>query len=141
MIIDDNLVLWEGEAKNGNGNEIGLTSLKIPGMAESIPLQLRVTENLAGATSVAIKLQQADAKGETYTDIPGAAVTIAAADFKKGKRADWRYLPMSATKQWIRLNVAVTGTATAGKLFCALIREDIQPQQAGTYINAGIIEG
>ena len=61
MIIDSNLILWEGPVAARAGNAIGLTSLHIPGKADPIPVLLRFTEDLAGATAVTVKLQQSDA--------------------------------------------------------------------------------
>lgn len=141
MIIDSNLMLFEGAVSTKTGDPVGLTSLHIPGKAEPIPVLLRCTETLAGATSVTVKLQQSDAADGTFTDVPGSALTLAAADFKVGKLAGWRFLPRGAVKQWLRLDVAVTGTATAGALFCAVMREEDEGYEAGQYINKGVTVG
>lgn len=141
MIIDSNLILWEGPVAARAGNAIGLTSLHIPGKADPIPVLLRFTEDLAGATAVTVKLQQSDTRDGTYADVPDSALTIAAADFKVGKRAGWRFLPRGATKQWIKLVLAVTGTPTAGSLFCAVMREEDEGYEAGLYIDRGVTIG
>ena len=141
MIIDSNLVLWEGPAATKAGKAVALNALHIPGKAEPLPLAVKFTEALAGATSVTLKLQQSDSAEEGFTDVPGAAVTVPAADFKAGGRVAWRFLPRTATKPWLRLDVKVTGTATAGSLFAAFVREEDEPYEAGQYINKGVAVG
>lgn len=141
MIIDSNLVLWDGVVSTKKGNAIALNALQIPGKAEPIPLAVRFTENLAGATAVKIKLQQADSKDGTFSDVPGASIDIAAADFRVGKRVAWRFIPRTLTKTWLCLDVTVTGTATAGKLFAAVMREEDEPYEAGQYISKGEVVG
>lgn len=140
MLIDSNAILWEDKKTaiaTGNGNPVGLTSLHNPGRAEAVNISLRLQEDLAGATSVALKLQESDAKDGTFTDVAGMALTLPAAEFKRGAKTPWRFLPKSVNKQWLRLAVTVTGTATTGKMFCAIVREDDQPYEPGLYLNAG----
>ncbi len=144
MIIDSNLILFENKddiIKTATGDAIALNSLLIPGKAEPIPIMLRVKEDLEGATSVAVKLQQADSETGTYADVSGASLTIAVADFKVGKRFGWRFLPRSVTKPWLKLSVTVTGTATAGKLFACISGFEDEPYEDGMYIDKGVVEG
>lgn len=140
MIIDSNLVLFEGGVA-GASTPVALTSLLVPGKAEPIPVVCKFTEDLAGAASVEFKLQQGDTRGGTYADVPGTSVTVAAADFRKGRRIGWRFLPRAVTKQWIKLVLAVSGTASAGKVFCAVVREEDEGYESGQHINKGITAG
>ncbi len=141
MIIDSNLILFEGAVSTKTGDAIALNSLQIPGKAEPILINIKATEDLAGATSVAIKLQQSDSESGTYSDVNGASLTIAAADFKVGKKFGWRFIPRSVVNPWLRLAVTVTGTPTAGKLFCAISGFEDEPYEAGQYINKGVVVG
>ncbi len=141
MIIDSNLILFEGSVSTKTGDPIALNSLQIPGKAEPILINCKFTENLAGATSVTLSLQQADSKDGTFSDVSGASLNVAAADFIVGKRTAWRFIPRSVTNPWLRLKVTVTGTPTAGKLFCALSGFEDEPYEAGQYINKGIVVG
>ncbi len=143
MIIDNNLVLLEhtDTIAAGNGNAVALNSLLIPGKAEPIPVLIKVTEDMAGGTSATIKLQQSDSETGTYTDVTGASETITTANFKAGYKFAWKYLPRNVTKPWIRLNVTVSGTPTAGKLFAAVSGFMDEPYEAGQYIDKGTVVG
>ena len=68
-------------------------------------------------------------------------MSVAVADFVKGKRVAWRYLHRSVTESWLKLVLTVTGTDTAGKVFCAIVREDDEPYEAGQYVNKGVVVG
>ncbi len=141
MIIDSNLILFEGAVKTGNGDAVALNSLQIPGKAEPINITTKFTENLAGATSVTLTLEQSDSQDGTYSAVSGASLSIAAADFVVGKRIGWRFIPRTVVSPWLRLKLTVTGTATAGKIFCAISGYDDEPYEAGQYINKGIVQG
>ncbi len=129
MIIDSHLILFEGAVKSATGEPIALTSLHLPGKVEPVLITTRFTENLAGATSVTLTLQQAESETGTYSNVVGGAMTVTAADFVVGKRTGWRFLPRSVEKPWLRLQVAVTGTPTAGKLFCAVSGFEDEPYE------------
>ncbi len=129
MIIDSHLILFEGAVSTTTGAAIALTSLQCPGKVEPVLITTRFTENLAGATSVTLTLQQADSQTGTFSDVTGAQMTVPAADFVVGKRTGWRFLPRSVEKPWLRLKVAVTGSPTAGKLFCALSGFEDEPYE------------
>ena len=141
MIIDDNLVLYEGTPTAGAGDAVALTSFLNPSKQDPIPVILKCTQNLAGATSVAVKLQQSDTKTGTYVDVPNSTVTIPTASFKVGNRVGWKYLPNGTTKQWLKLHVTVTGTLTAGKMFCAISGFMDEAYEDGMYINKGEVIG
>ncbi len=120
MIIDSNLILFEGTVSTSTGKAIALNSLQIPGKAEPINITTKFTENLTGATSVTLALEQSDSENGTFSAVSGASLSVSAADFVVGKRVGWRFIPRSVTNPWLRLKVTDTGTATAGKLFCAI---------------------
>ncbi len=129
MIIDSHLILFEGAVSATTGAPIALTSLQCPGKVEPVLITTRFTENLAGATAVTLTLQQADSQTGTFTDVTGGQMTLSAADFVVGKRTGWRFLPRSVEQPWLRLKIAVTGTATAGKLFCAISGYEDEPYE------------
>lgn len=140
-IIDSHNVLWDEALAAKNGPEVGLTSFLIPGREEPIPLMVKFTGAPSGASSVVIKIKQADEKGGSYQEVPGVAITLTADDdMAVGKRAPIRFLPPGVTKPWIRLNVSGT-VGTGGKMFAAVMREDELPQVAGQYIDKGKVEG
>lgn len=142
MLIDSNLVFIDNKPVTAaiTGEEVGLTSFLKPGREEPIPLMIKVTEAFAGGTSLSIKLQQANEKGGTYEDIPGASVTVLLADLTLGARVGWRFLP-KAKKPWLKMTATPTGSFTAGKLFAAVTREDELPYETGMYIDAGVVKG
>ena len=136
MIVDSNLVLKEGDAySTGTGSAIALNSLKIPGKMEPIPFLLKITEDYAGGTSIAFKLQQSDTEAGNYTDVPGSTFSIALADLTQGAKSPIKWLPRGVTKSWIKLAYTATGTFSAGKVFCALMREDHEPYESGLYLD------
>lgn len=140
-IIDSHNVLWDEALAAKDGPEVGLTSFLIPGREEPIPLMVKFTGVPSGASSVVIKIKQADKKGGSYQEVPGVAITLTADDdMAVGKRASIRFLPPGVTKPWIRLNVSGT-VGTGGKMFAAVMREDELPQVAGQYIDKGKVEG
>ncbi|MCD7984136.1 MAG: hypothetical protein LUG19_07775 [Desulfovibrio sp.] len=142
MLVDSNLVLKEGAVTaTGAGDPVGLTSLRIPGKGEPVPFAFKVTESFAGGTSVAFKLQQSASRDGSYADVDGSEFTLATAALTVGARAPVKYLPRGVTKPWLKLAWTVTGSFTAGKIFAALAREDIEPYEAGQYIDGGRVEG
>ena len=129
MLIDSTTVLWEGPVLSKSGPVIALSSPLLPSKAAPLPLALRCTQDLVGASSVTLKLQQADNENGPFTDVPGASLVILATDFKTGKRPAWRYLPRTVDKPWLRLDLNVSGSASSGALFAALVREDDDPYE------------
>ncbi len=141
MIIDSNLILFEGLVSSKTGEAVALNSLQNPGKAEPILICTKFTENLAGATSVTLTLQQAESKDGSFSDVSGATIAVPAADFVVGKRLGWRFVPRAVTNPWLRLKLTVSGTPTAGKLFCAISGFEDEPYETGQYINKGIVVG
>lgn len=143
MIIDDTLVSIDGEAIAAiTGKAVPLTSLTRPGTNHApIPMTVLVLGKPAGGTSVTLKLQQAEAEGGTFADVPGSTITVAVADIRPGLNMGWRYLPAAVDKPWIRVVVTPTGTFTAGRIFAAVLGEDEMPMREGMYASAGRIVG
>ncbi len=136
MIIDSQSILFEGPVSSTTGTPVALTSLHTPGKVQPVLISTRITENLAGATAVTLTLQQAESQSGTYSDVSGASLSLSAADFTVGKRTGWRFLPRTVVNPWLRLKLSVTGTPTAGKLFCALSGFEDEPYEAEQYIKA-----
>lgn len=145
MILDDNLITIENgdlTKETITGEAIALNSFQKPGRMGPIPFFVGVLgEAAAGGTSVTIKLQQSDSESGSYSDVPGASITVALADMTLGKNLGWRYLPAGLTKPWFKLVSTQTGTFTAGKLFAAVTTEDHLPYEEGMYIDAGEVKG
>lgn len=146
MLIDDNAVLIEAEIKGAalTGDPVGLTSLKIPGKFDAIPVNFSASANIAGGSSVTVKLQQADEKDGSYTDVAGSSFVATLDELKKcakGGRVGIKYLPRGVTKPWIKMVVTPAGTFTAGKIFAAIVREDDEAYEAGLYIKGGRVVG
>ena len=144
MILDDNLIFCE-DASLGSAvtsNAVPLTSLMKPGQAEPICVWGKCTQTAATGTSITIKLTQADSEAGDYSDVPGSSETILTAALVKGARIYLRWLPGAVTKQWLKVDVTLTGsTFTAGKITLAIAREDEQPYGTGMYIDKGAVVG
>lgn len=143
MIIDSNLVLVDSAALSGTvtSNVVGLTSLKKPGKFDAIPIYFGCTGDVAGGTSIAVKLQQSDTSSGEFADVPGSSMTLLLADLQAiaaGGHAPYKYLPRGVTKPWIKMVVTATGTFTGGKFFAAIMREDDEPYEEGFYIDRGV---
>ena len=140
MLLDDNLVLLDQVSleKEVTGDPVALNSLFKPGKYhDSIPMVVMLTEAPAGGTGMTLKLQQADSFGGTYEDVPGGELTVSIDDMVQGETFGWRSLPAGVVKPWMRLVMTPAGSFTSGKLFAAIVREEIQPYGEGLYISAG----
>ena len=144
MILDDNLIFFE-KASLGSAvtsAAVPLNSLMKPGRAEPICVFAQVNETAATGTSITIKLTEADSEAGDYSDVPGSSETILTAALVKGARIYLRWLPSGVTKQWLKADVTLTGsTFTAGKITCAIVREDDLPYATGMYIDKGAVVG
>lgn len=144
MILDDNLVFFD-KASLGSAvtsAAVPLNSLFKPGKAEPICVFCKVNETAATGTSITLKLQEADSEAGVYSDVPGTSETILTAALVKDAKVWLRWLPGAVTKQWLKVDVTLTGsTFTAGKITCAITREDEQPYHAGMYIDKGVVVG
>lgn len=142
MLLDDNLVFSDGASlASGESTPVPLTSFLHPGRMEPIPMCIRVAEADASVTALEVQLKQADSETGTYEDVPNACLAWEADDLKKGQTLSWRFLPSFTTKNWLKLEYAVTGGDGSGKLFAAVTREDDLPYIDGMYIDKGIVHG
>lgn len=162
MIIDSNLVLIDhltkteiGEAGKNMSRAVPLTSFLEPGRQGPIPIVIQLSDGLVENETITFKLFQgdeyADAKTETETetetDWEEISSVTASGPMKKGCRIGWRFLPRSATKQWLRLQVGDSSDssdsgdsnhkATDLNVFAAIVREDLFEYDKLLYINAG----
>ena len=118
--------------------KVHLGGLKLAGKMDPIFIDIRVNADFATLTSLAVKVQQADTEGGSYTDVDAGSGAIAAASLKVGYKFGFRILPRNVTKPWLKLVYTVAGSAaTAGKVTAALVREEQDSYEAGQYINAG----
>lgn len=143
MLIDQNLIFLDSvDLKTVDSAEVGLTSFSNPGHMSPIPICFKVVGgDITGATVIKIELQQADKKGGSYETVPGSAVEIAdETGTKKGMTIGWRFLP-NAKKPWLKVKVTATGTGSGGKVFAAIVREDVLPYEKGMYIDKGVVVG
>lgn len=100
-------------------------------------INVKVTETFATLTSLDIDLQQAATENGSYTSVQKISA-IPAATLVKGYKAGFRVPPSSMKSPWLKLVYTVNGSsATAGKIFASLNREEEVKMEAGLYINAG----
>ena len=139
-IIDRNSVLFEGPlAAAATGNPVALTSLKLPGRMDPMPLRLSVTEAFSPdeMKSLAIHMEEADSADGPWASVPGASVTVDNTaenpGLSLGARPYLRHLPQGVRKCWLRLvftPVSAEGkNVTSGRLFAALTREEDLPYE------------
>lgn len=118
--------------------KVHLGGLKLAGKMDPILIDIRVNADFATLTSLAVKLQQADTEGGSYTDVDAGTGAIGVASLKAGYKFGYRILPGKVTKPWLKLVYAVAGSnATAGKVTAALVREEQDSYEAGQYIDKG----
>lgn len=157
MIIDSNLVLIDhltkteiGEAGKNMSRAVPLTSFLEPGRQGPIPIVIQLSDGLLESETITFKLFQGDTEAEAETesssedDWEEISSVTASGPMKKGCRIGWRFLPRSATKQWLRLQVGDSGDsggsnhkATDLNVFAAIVREDLFEYDKLLYINAG----
>lgn len=144
MILDDNLVFFDRASLGSavTSAAVPLNSLMKPGRAEPICVFCMVNQTAATGTSVTLKLQEADSEAGDYSDVAGSSETILTAALVKGAKIYLRWLPGNVTKQWLKVDVTLTGsTFTAGKITAAIVREDELPYVTGMYIDKGVTVG
>lgn len=142
MLIDSNTVFYdEAPMTSGESVAVGLTSFLQPGRVEPVPIRIRVTRADAGITALDIQLQQADAEGGPFEDVPNACLALEPADLTEGADIGWRWLPANTLRPWLRLKIQVTGGDGSGRLFAAVLREDPLDMRPGMYIDKGVARG
>ena len=144
MILDDNLVFFDRASLGSavTSAAVPLNSLMKPGRAEPICVFCMVNQTAATGTSITLKLQEADSEAGDYSDVAGSSETILTAALVKGAKVYLRWLPGNVKKQWLKVDVTLTGsTFTAGKITAAIVREDELPYVTGMYIDKGAVVG
>lgn len=139
MLLDANLELVKGSILSMTNTPVCLKSLLIPGKTlDPIPLLFSLPVAVTGATAISVKLQQCDTETGTYTDVPNGSASFT--NLAVGVKHVLKYLPRDTTKHWVKLVVTVTGTATAGEIYAAIVREIPDGYEAGQFINKGLVE-
>ncbi len=144
MLLDDNLVFLDSATpQTGFSKAVPLNAFWKPDREDPIPICLKIVDgDLTGVTALTVQLQQGCAAEGPWENVPPAKIVID--DSKalvQGKSLGWRFLPPAA-KNWLRLSLTVTGTATGtGKIFAAVVREDEVPWENGMYIDGGVVKG
>ncbi len=136
MIIDSNLILWQGSiTDSNNAQKVALNSLHDLRYAQAIPIMMQVTQGIAGATKVTIKIQHSTTLDGSYVD-SGAQIELSAEELNIGIVKHLRFLPPSVSNPFIKLAITTTGTATAGEIFAAITREDAINNNPDLYVKA-----
>jgi len=129
---------------------VPLTSFLEPGRQGPIPIVVQLSDGLLESETITFKLFQGDTEAEASTTSGSndgweeIGTFTATGPMKKGCRIGWRFLPRSATKQWLRLQVGDSSDssdsdhkATDLNVFAAVVREDLFEYDKLLYINAG----
>lgn len=143
MILDNTNILWEGALGAENGKVVALTSMKIPGKMNPVPVYAGITKALTGsAQAVKLKFMQSD-DGNAWEEVDGGTFTLASEQFSEvGRIQGLKYLPRTVTKQFLKMEIEQDGgTLDEGEIFVALTREDPEPMEAGLYIDKGHVVG
>lgn len=144
MILDNTNILWEGALGAENGKVIALTSMKIPGKMNPVPVYASITKALTGsATSVILKFMQSDDGTNSWEEVDGGMFTLASEQFSEvGRIQGLKYLPRAVTKQFLKIEIEQEGgTLDEGEIFVALTREDPESYETGLYIDKGRVMG
>ncbi|MDO5484463.1 MAG: hypothetical protein Q4F27_06095 [Desulfovibrionaceae bacterium] len=135
-IIDRNTVFYEGRLTAAAiGQAVPLTSLRLPGRMEPMPLRISVTEAFSPdeVQSLSIVLQEADSADAdaVWSDVPAARWTAEGNELGLGARLGPRFLPRGVRKCWLRLTLTPTagGEISTGRIFAALLREEDLPYE------------
>ncbi len=136
-IIDSQLVFFDQAITTTTTSSIvPLTSLRLPGRMEPIPIRINITEGFSGTeiSSCTFTLQEADSPTGSWTNVPAASFTIQGSDMSASSRHGWRFLPASTRKSFLRLICTVSPQSgqsiTKGKIFAALMKEEDFPYEA-----------
>ncbi len=143
MILDNTNILWEGALGAEKGKVVALTSMKIPGKMNPVPVYAGITKALTGsATSVKLKFMQSD-DGSAWEEVDGGTFTLASEQFSEvGRIQGLKYLPRTVTKQFLKMEIEQDGgTVDEGEIFVALTREDPESYETGLYIDKGRVVG
>lgn len=143
MMLDDNLVSIDGKELSGTitGEAIALTSFQKPGRMGPVPMYVAVEGETSGGTSLTFTLKQSTDKDGEYENVAGSEVVVQMDAISPGKNLAWRFLPMGVTKPWIKIEATADGSFEGGKLFAAVVREELLSYEDGMYIDGGTVKG
>jgi len=139
-IIDRNAIFFEGAlTANATGQPVALTSLKLPGRMEPMPLRLSITEAFTPdeAQSLTMAMEEADSADGPWAVVPGSSISVEntaeTPGLALGARPYLRFLPQGTRKNWLRMTFALTPvegkSVSHGRLFAALVRGEDLPYE------------
>ena len=135
-IIDRNCIFFEGPLTGqATSAVVGLSALAQPGRMEPMPMRVSVTEAFdpAETESLGLELEEAaePAADSGWRPVPGASWQIPASLLVLGARLGPRFLPQGVAESFLRLKLSLNlkegKSASKGRIFAALMREDEQP--------------
>lgn len=134
MILDDNLVLFDGATKDdptgggqvsaGKSDWIPLTGFLNPGQVGPIPIHICLSGGLTNGESLTFTLKMADdSQGTSETEAGSMEVK---GPVRAGGTVAWRFIPRGVTKPWLKLEFTDSNiTSSSGSVFAAIVREDL----------------
>lgn len=134
MIIDDNLIFFDGATKtpgtDGGQTEAGksgwvpLTGFLNPGQVGPIPIHISLSGGLQNNESLTFTLKQADSSsGENGEEVGSMTVK---APVKAGGTVAWRFIPRGVTKPWLKLEFTEGESLSSfGSVSAMIVREDL----------------
>ncbi len=138
MILDKNTILCDGlptQSANIKAVDTGF----IQAGRKNILFYFNVSEDLKGGSTLNFSLHESESENGSFTVITGSTFSLSASDLQSGVKVPYKFLPQSTQKRWIKLVVSAEGTFTAGKVLCALVREDEQEYAEGMYFDKGVL--
>lgn len=136
MILDDNIVLFDGATKDdatsggqvsaGKSDWIPLTGFLNPGQVGPIPIHICLSGGLQSGESLTFTLKQADGKEKPTPTGDGeeAGSMTVKGPVRAGGTVAWRFIPRGVTKPWLKLEFDAV-TNSFGSIFAAIVREDL----------------
>jgi len=136
MILDDNIVLFDGATKDnatgggqveaGKSDWIPLTGFLNPGQVGPIPIHICLSGGLTEEESLTFTLKQADGKEKPTDDGEEAGSMEVKGPVRPGGTVAWRFIPRGVTKPWMKLEFdAANVDSSEGSVFAAIVREDL----------------
>lgn len=133
MIIDDNLIFFDGATKtsgtDGGQTEAGksgwvpLTGFLNPGQVGPIPIHISLSGGLQDSESLTFTLKQADSKDGEEEEAGSMEVK---APLRAGGTVAWRFIPRGVTKPWLKLEFTEGGgLSSSGSVSAMIVREDL----------------
>lgn len=132
MIIDSNLIFFDGATKNNNdGGQIEngksgwvpLTGFLNPGQVGPIPIHITLSGGLTDSESLEFTLKQADSKDGDEEEAGSMTVK---GPLRAGGTVAWRFIPRGVTKPWLKLEfTGGEGLTSSGSVSAMIVREDL----------------